>query len=461
MASYKNRVSAIFFMADIFVITLCLATAIIIIKTPISKSVDMLDIGLWLFLTTGWYFTDKLQLNSEFQQRNFVLDLLKALHDIFFQGVFVVLFLFALRSQLYQREFVLIYLILLSFFIPVQHYILNRYLIHYRKSGKSKRNMVIIGAGSVGLSFHKLLQTNPQLGYHVVGFLDDQPKPSLNGQYLGTIDELQSLLDGSQMVDEIIVALPNKAADKISQVMELANNATVRLRIIPDYFQFLSSKYGVDQFGGFPIITVRHEPLEEVHWQMVKRLFDLFVSIFAIIFILSWLFPIIAICIKLNSKGPVLFTQQRSGLNNIPFNCLKFRSMYVNNDANSVQARKNDSRITSVGRFLRKSNLDEFPQFFNVLTGNMSIVGPRPHMVKHTDQYSKIIRQYLVRQLLKPGITGWAQVNGYRGETRDHQDMQKRVECDLWYLENWTLALDVKIIFLTVWNTVRGDEKAY
>ena len=180
-----------------------------------------------------------------------------------------------------------------------------------------------------------------------------------------------------------------------------------------------------------------------------------------IIFILSWLFPILALIIKSTSKGPVLFKQKRSGIDNIVFNCYKFRSMTQSLDADSKQATKGDSRITKIGAFMRRTSLDEFPQFINVFFGEMSIVGPRPHMLFHTEEYSKLIKKYMVRQLVKPGITGLAQVRGFRGETRKLKDMEGRVRLDVWYIENWSLILDVNIILLTIRNAIKGDEKAF
>jgi len=392
---------------------------------------------------------------------NFVIILLKVMNNIFLQAILIVVFLFVIKYPLYERQFAVVYISLISILLPLEKYLHKQVMLLINKNGWTSKRILIVGAGQVGMSFYNFLKDNPHYGYNVVGFLDDEVKPFLNGQYLGTISQLQQVLQNSEYIDEVVVALPNKASEKISQVVATVDNEAVRLRIIPDYFQFLSTKYGFDMFGGFPIITIRHEPLEEMHWKIVKRAFDLCFAVAALVLVCSWLFPLIAIIIKLDSKGPVFFKQLRSGRNNKPFYCIKFRSMSVNNADPTKQASKNDSRVTRVGKFMRKTNLDEFPQFINVLIGNMSVVGPRPHMIQHTDQYSKIVRQYMVRQLLKPGITGWAQVNGCRGETKKTEEMQKRVELDLFYLENWTLLLDIKIIFLTFWNTVKGDENAF
>ena len=217
----------------------------------------------------------------------------------------------------------------------------------------------------------------------------------------------------------------------------------------------------VEYFYELPVLSVRKEPLHDVINRLTKRVFDIGVSLGVTVFILSWLIPLLGLLIKLESAGPVFFVQKRSGLNNLPFSCYKFRSMTVNQESNTKQATRHDARVTKLGRFMRKTSLDEFPQFLNVLLGRMSIVGPRPHMLKHTDEYSVLENQYMIRQFLKPGITGWAQVNGFRGEITELRHIQKRVEYDLWYLENWRLSLDLQIMFLTVYNVFKGEENAF
>ena len=202
-------------------------------------------------------------------------------------------------------------------------------------------------------------------------------------------------------------------------------------------------------------------PQEERYNRYIKRTFDLIFSCFVLFFILSWLYPLLAILIKLDSRGPVIFKQHRSGRDNKSFWCYKFRSMRVNSDCHHRQASRNDDRITALGRFLRRTSLDEFPQFINVLIGNMSVVGPRPHMLKHTEQYRHVIKNYMVRHYSKPGITGWAQINGYRGETLQTEAMEQRVEHDIWYLENWSVYLDIKIILRTISQVLLGHINAY
>lgn len=229
----------------------------------------------------------------------------------------------------------------------------------------------------------------------------------------------------------------------------------------PNFKYKYLSPYYLDIIQDVPFLKLLKEPLSSPRKQILKRVFDILFSLFVITFILSWLLPIVAIIIKLESKGPVFFLQKRSGLNNEPFNCIKFRSMSVNEVADLQIAKKNDSRVTKFGAFMRKTSVDELPQFINVFLGDMSVVGPRPHMLSQTEQYSKITKKYMTRHVVKPGITGWAQVMGSRGEIFSDRDMEKRIEKDIWYIQHWSFFLDLKIIFLTFYNIVKGDEQAY
>ena len=234
--------------------------------------------------------------------------------------------------------------------------------------------------------------------------------------------------------------------------MRNADQNCIRFKLIPDLGVFIKQKLYIDYIQDLPVISMRREPLEDFGNRIRKRIFDIAVSSLVIICILSFLIPIIGLLIKLGSKGPIFFKQLRSAKNNKSFYLIKFRSMYLNEKSDTQQAYKGDRRITQIGRFLRRTSLDEFPQFINVLKGQMSIVGPRPHMLKHTSDYSKLLSKFMVRQLAKPGITGWAQVHGLRGETNTLVQMEHRVEHDIWYMENWSLWLDVRIIFLTILN---------
>lgn len=323
------------------------------------------------------------------------------------------------------------------------------------------RKVALIGVNPTGRRLAHYLDRQYNIDFY--GYLDDGNKiyadenGNLSTRFISRM--VTAALNG---VKDIYVSLEPHRMSEVRPFLEEADKHCLRVKFIPDMESTLASPYNISYVGGeFPVISLRKEPLESVSNRFKKRVFDLVFSAAVIVFILSWLYPVIAILIKLQSKGPVLFKQLRSGQNDDPFWCYKFRSMKVNNDSDKRQATKDDDRITPIGKFLRKSSLDELPQFFNVFLGNMSVVGPRPHMLSHTEEYKAIINQFMVRHFLKPGITGWAQVNGFRGETKEDGAMQKRVQHDIWYLENWTAMLEVKIVFMTIINMVRGEDKAY
>ena len=262
-------------------------------------------------------------------------------------------------------------------------------------------------------------------------------------------------------VTEIYCGLSSVEAYQLQPLLLQADSCMLRVKFFPDLGK-LTAGMSVETIGNVPVFSVRTEPLLVERNAFVKRTFDIIFSSLVIVLLLSWLAPLIALLIKLGSKGPVFFKQRRSGLNGGYFYCYKFRSMAANNTgADQIQATKNDRRITRIGAFLRKTSLDELPQFFNVFRGNMSVVGPRPHMLAHTEQYGKEVSAYMIRHYVKPGITGWAQVNGCRGEVKHIDAIKKRVAHDIYYIESWSFFFDLKIIFLTVWNIIKGDENAY
>ena len=336
----------------------------------------------------------------------------------------------------------------------------------YRTRGFNNRRIVIVGAGESAQDFKKMLESRVEYGYKFIGFFEDRPERynlKVRENILGSIDEVNAYALNND-IDEIFCALPYSEEIKIKDLISFGVENLIRVKIVPDMTRFLShhlNKIEIDYYGQIPVMTLRPEPLENFINRVIKRIFDIGFSVLIITFVLSWLIPIISLIIKLTSKGPVFFKQKRSGFRNQTFDVIKFRTMYVHDDSNAKQATKGDSRITPIGAFLRKTSLDEFPQFINVFFGQMSVIGPRPHMLKHTDEYSKIIDKFMVRHLVKPGITGWAQVNGYRGETRNKQKMEDRVRADVWYIENWSFTLDIKIVFMTIVNLIRGEENAF
>lgn len=337
-----------------------------------------------------------------------------------------------------------------------------QYLRKIRKTGINFRNAVIVGSEDIGQEIYDALTTDLSQGYKILGYFDDHDnrKEDLQTKYLGPIKNVFEYTI-THNVHEVYVALRDFSSVEIRQLINFCERNLIRIKFVPDYKLFKeTNSVSIDFYGNVPVVSLREEPLEIPMNRLKKRFFDIFFSLLVILFIFPWLFPILMILVKLSSKGPIFFKQKRTGEGNKEFYCWKFRTMRMNAESDSLQASKNDDRITRVGKFLRKTNLDEMPQFFNVLIGNMSVVGPRPHMVKHTNEYSELIDNYLVRHFARPGITGWAQTNGLRGETKNVEKMAKRIEYDIWYIENWSFLLELKIIFFTVRNMFIGDKNA-
>jgi putative colanic acid biosynthesis UDP-glucose lipid carrier transferase len=323
------------------------------------------------------------------------------------------------------------------------------------------RKVMIIGYNDRAKKLASYLEEEP-IKTEIVGFCEEEENVNELSLY-PIVGRIRDAIEASKLheVTEIFSTIAPEQQSGIYKLINDADQACIRFRIVPDFNHFIRKPVHLEYLKDIPVLSLRKEPLDDVGNRIKKRLFDLAISSLVTIFILSWLIPIVSLLIWLDSRGPIFFIQQRSGKNGKTFNCIKFRSMKVNKDSNEKQATKNDKRITKLGSFLRKSNLDEMPQFFNVLMSDMSIVGPRPHMLKHTDDYSKLLNRYMVRHFLKPGITGWAQIHGYRGEIKHMQDINNRVEYDLWYLENWSIWLDTRIILMTAFNMAKGEKNAY
>ncbi|TAH21981.1 MAG: undecaprenyl-phosphate glucose phosphotransferase [Cytophagales bacterium] len=332
---------------------------------------------------------------------------------------------------------------------------------YYKQSAINNTKVVILGVSTEGISLYNYFQSYKSFGYTFLGFFDQKTRNNpYNHLIKGNIEDLKSYCR-KENIDEIYLALPNLPPSFISELQKFADANFIYLRIVVDEKAKATDDVNIFTFDNVKVMSLRKEPLSSKLNQISKRAFDIFFSFMVISLIFPWLFPIIALLIKMeDSSGPVFFVQKRPGKKNRLFGCYKFRSMRVNNSS-ELQASKGDSRITKIGGFLRKTSLDELPQFFNVLLGDMSVVGPRPNMVKQLEEYSKTIDNYQFRHFVTPGITGYAQVSGFRGETREHSMMEKRVKYDVMYMEKWSLFFDIKIIFLTVWNAIRGEENAY
>ena len=353
------------------------------------------------------------------------------------------------------------------FFSMVILRVLERtFLGHLRSKGKNTRAVVFIGSDPANKAIYDELISDPTTGYRVIGYYSkeeiEQAPESL--KKLGDREDFRKLLTGEMPldypIDELYCSLSHAEDAEIRQIMQFCDREMIRFIYVPRIFQNLQLSLKPEIIGNCVVYTNHHEPLKNLGSKIVKRTFDVVFSIIVLILLLPFM-PLIAFLVKLQSPGPLLFRQRRTGMNGKEFTCYKFRSMHINDDADLVQATKNDPRKFSFGNFMRKYNIDELPQFYNVLRGDMSIVGPRPHMTLHTEKYSALINKYMVRHFAKPGITGLAQVTGYRGETEELWQMEGRIRQDIWYIENWTFWLDVKICFKTLATMVFHDENAY
>ena len=268
-------------------------------------------------------------------------------------------------------------------------------------------------------------------------------------------------MGGENSIDEIYCCLTSLETETINRLTNFAESNLRDIKYIPSHKKIYSKKLAHQNYGTIPVLSLRTIHIEDPFNSLVKRSFDIIFSLFVLLFLLSWLTPILAILIKTSSKGPVFFYQKRNGYNFNEFNCFKFRSMLINKQANTMQATRNDLRVTAIGKILRKYSIDELPQFYNVLIGDMSVVGPRPHMIKENEKYRSTIDKFMVRHYVRPGITGLAQTRGFRGEIETDEDIINRVKNDIYYIENWSFLLDIKIIFSTISNAISGEKEAY
>ena len=392
---------------------------------------------------------------SSWRGQSLFVDTKKIIRSWLITWSILVVLAFSLKmSSNFSRVIIFSWFIILPIILLAYRYFTRSLISKIRSHDGNKRRVAIIGAGNLGLRITNLLINTETLGYKPIVFYDDNS--NLKGKYLynlpvaGTIDTLLSKENIEEEYDEIFIALPLRAEVKIREILNSLANSSITVKFIPDFFSFDLLHSRITEIGGIPIVSVYDSPLNNLSSSILKRLEDIIISSLIIVLI-SPLLLLISVAIKISSKGNILFKQKRYGINGEEITIFKFRSMSVSEDDYAVkQASRKDPRITKIGNFLRKTSLDELPQFFNVMRGEMSIVGPRPHAVIHNEEYRKLIPKYMLRHLVKPGITGWAQVHGWRGETDTLNKMEKRVEFDLHYIDNWSLWLDLKIISLTI-----------
>lgn len=389
--------------------------------------------------------------------------LIRTIRLVLIHAVTIATFVIALKFYRISRLRLLIFYVVFFILLSISRVLFMKILKYIRAKGYNFRNVIIVGANDTGEHIRKLLSKDLSYGYRVLGFFDESVDPFafISTPILGGFDDIPEFI-AKHKIDEMYIALHIDNIKTINKLTALCERSMIRIKFIPDFQLYTKSrKVEISFYENTPVLMLRKEPLELTINRIEKKVFDICFSFLVIVLIFPWLFPILMIIIKLDSPGPIFFKQERSGRDNRVFSCFKFRTMHTNILADELQATQGDVRVTKIGAFMRRTNIDELPQFINVLLGDMSVVGPRPHMLKHTEQYSELINNYLVRHYAKPGITGWAQVNGFRGETKELIDMKDRVDYDIWYIENWSFLLDLKIIYRTVFNFFRGENNAY
>lgn len=438
---------------------------------PISYVIDLLIINLLayrffegnfiylnfiLFISFSWII---IVLRSHFYEIYRFTRVTNILSLIFKQGILFLLLVFAFfgfyrdldADPLQILRYIFEVLVIITIAKIGVYYLLKKYRLLMKGN---LRRVVIIGLNQKTDQLRKFFLENPEYGYVLLKTFDLDTESG---------EKLQDCFDyiDKNRIDEIYSSVSKLSNKELNLLIDYCDNNLKILKFLPDNKEIYSKRLDFTYYGYLPILSLRKIPIDEPFNKFIKRSFDVVLSLFVIVAILSWLTPILGLIIKLESKGPVFFKQKRNGLDYKEFYCYKFRSMRPNPDAHLYQISKNDPRVTRIGKIIRKTSIDELPQFINVLKGEMSVVGPRPHMVSHTHMYAEKIDKFMVRHFIKPGITGLAQVSGYRGEVEDDNHIINRVKYDIFYLENWSLLLDIKIVFQTVYNALSGEEKAY
>ena len=373
---------------------------------------------------------------------------------IFILGFFTFFGIFKEGFIVNNQFFILTSILLITFLSKIIFYFSLKW---YRNHGKNYRKVIVLGIDDSSRKIIELFNQNKSLGYQYVGLFTNK----ILKNKLGNIeDSFNYILDNS--IDEVYCSLKELDSQMVNKIKVFANSNNINLKLIPDAGKLYSKDQSIEIYDDtLVVLNVKKLPFEFNENYLIKRFFDVIFSLLICFFVLTWLIPILWILIKIESKGPAIFSQKREGLDGNKFVCYKFRSMKINKMSDKIHASANDDRVTKLGAFMRKTSIDELPQFFNVLRGEMSVVGPRPHLPSLSVEYQKDVDDYLRRHIVKPGITGLAQVSGYRGEIKKKSDIKNRVRLDIFYIENWSFLLDVKIILMTIFNVFKGEENAY
>ena len=424
-------------------------------------TIENLDIQyFFLLLAFVWYFSARSSgLYDTSRTKVHSIDAYTILKNIFFQSVCLIILLFIIKERSLTRTFILVYIFLVIPFIFLGKIGIQLLLRVFRKKFNDVSRVVIIGANELGQNVYEKLHNN-SVGYNVIGYIDDNSEAVKDINILGNLSKLKIIIT-EESIDMVIIALSKIDIENLENIIETCRNQIVEVKIIPDLAWYYLRDFKYSFLVDIPVVSVIIDKLTEPYWRFIKRLFDICLTIFFVITIFIWFVPIIVLLQKIFNPGPIFFRSERWGEKGKPFWIYKFRTMQNFDGEKVVPTEKNDSRITKFGKILRQTSFDEFPQFYNVLRGEMSIVGPRPFDSKEAALMKGTLEQYMTRYYVKPGITGWAQINGYRGGTKDITQMQKRMDVDNWYMHNWTIGLDIQIIFYTTAKIFSGDINAY
>ncbi|MDQ5928585.1 MAG: hypothetical protein QG594_359 [Bacteroidota bacterium] len=382
----------------------------------------------------------------------------------FVQSILFQFFIFVFRTELnyfFLSDANLFQLTIMLFYFLLSRVVFTFFLIRLKRWVLKPYSIAIWGFNKTSIDLAAKIENRSYfIDFRGILNEDDQTVYSNKVEYnAAIINAINQAFEAG--INELYIVTNPDFLSNLKSYFELGDKYCMRLKFIPNLATSSRFHYSSNDFENLHVIKPRYEPLQDAYNRLMKRVFDILFSLFIIVVVLSWLYPILAFLIKRESKGPVLFKQMRTGKKNKPFWCYKFRSMTVNDKSDSQQAQKNDVRVTKIGKILRKTSLDELPQFFNVLGGSMSVVGPRPHMLKHTEDYNDQIDNFMVRHFVKPGITGLAQITGFRGETKRVLDMKRRVNADIEYVQKWSLIYDMQICFMTVVIALKGDDNAF
>ncbi len=469
MKSRSYLIFIIYFIPDLLAILLSVIVstlyAISHYVIPGSKY-SLLDVNpgyIYLLACIVWYYSSKSTgLYDDPISKEVGQDLANILKNVSFQIVCLIIGLFIFKVHVLTRIFVFVYGMTLVFALLIDKYLVRMFIGLLKRKTQKLGNVLIVGSGTLVHDVRENI-SNSSFGYNVVGIIDDDKENKFGIDILSTMRDLENVLQ-EKAVDIVIVAMRETNREYLNYIINICQKYYVTVKIVPELIEHYSRRFSFSFIGNLPFLSVPLDRLSEAHWKVVKRTFDITLTAIFAVTVLIWLFPIIILLQKIFNQGSIFYKAERGGMGEKYFMIYKFRTMRsisTSHAAHEKPTSKHDERITKFGRVLRNTSLDELPQFINVLRGEMSLVGPRPLDIRESRVLKNLINNYMIRHYIKPGMTGWAQVNGYRGGTEEVALMQKRIELDNWYIKNWSLGLDIQILFMTFRKIIVGDSQAY